>query len=85
MWLSSLHVVSSLLSALLGISEVVELCPQLRQVDLSGCLGVTDRMLDGLQQVLARQVEEDMNYGEKREQFFLAIGGIFACVHKLPS
>ena len=64
---------------------MVEFCPQLRQMDLSGCLGVTNRMLDGLQQALARQVEEDMNYGAEKEQFFLAIGGIFACVHKLPS
>ena len=55
---------------------MVELCPQLRQLDLSGCLGVTDKMLDGLQQALARQVEEDMNCGAEKEQFFLAIGGI---------
>ena len=61
---------------------MVELCPQLRQLDVSGCLGVTDRMLDGLQQALARQMEEDMNYGvEKREQFFLAIGGTHTCLH----
>ena len=52
------------------------MCPQLRQLDLSGCLGVTNRMLGILQQALTRQVEEDINYGTEKEPFFLAIGGI---------
>ena len=55
-----------------AVSEVVELCPQLEELDLSGCFGVGDRTVQALQQALVKRKEEE----EENRQFFLAAGGL---------